>query len=133
MYSEFVSEFRNLRDSSDSHENIIDRFNSLCNTYINDVDYRNLVISKTNQYFAFLHVDKPVRKFFTSTNAVESFNSILERRRVVSGYNFQSKKNLFVNIYLLRENLLLKKWKYPNIHIYPFTYELNQRFDINFK
>jgi len=60
-------------------------------------------------YFNFTRLPLDVRKYFYTTNAVESYNSVLEKKRNLVGGFFQSMGYLKVNVYL--HNLRLKSKK----------------------
>ena len=78
--------------------------------------YISYIRGNIDYYTAFLFFSEDTRLAFYTTNAVESFNSVLEHIRGQKGGFFQSEDILFVNIYIRYINML-KKWKngYPKI------------------
>ena len=74
-------------------------------------------------YVAFLHLPLELRKFFYTTNSVESFNSVLEKIRIAHGGFFQSEQSLKINIYIRYLRLKGKKWTkgFPSIKVYLYA------------
>lgn len=83
---------------------------------------------KAKQYFAFTHLSPDVRKFFYTTNSVESFNSILEKHRLQMGGFFQSEECLQVNVFITLRRLHKKKWRNGIPLIKAALYSLRQLF-----
>lgn len=71
--------------------------------------YAKYLNSRIDQYLNFTRLEKPIRKYFNSTNTVESFNSILEKMRRKSGNFFQNENVLNINIFINYQKLR-KKW-----------------------
>ena len=78
-----------LLKSSSTHEQAHTDFKKILSEYEEKYPY---FIKYTKQraeyYFNFTHLPMDVRKYFYTTNAVESFNSILEDKRNQAGGNF---------------------------------------------
>jgi transposase-like protein len=74
-------------------------------------------------YVAFVHLPPELRKFFYTTNSVESFNSVLEKMRIASGGFFQSEQALKINVYIRYLRLKAKKWTkgFPSIKVYLYA------------
>lgn len=83
--------------------------------------------SRAEHYLAFLHLPEEVRKYFYTTNAVESFHSALERLRLRSGGFFQSAETLKVNVYI-HYRRIHQKWLNGIPQVRANLYLLRQRF-----
>jgi len=79
------------------------------------------------RYLAFLHLPEPLRKYFYTTNAVESFHSSLEAFRIRSGGFFQSSSTLKLNVFI-HYRKLQSKWQKGVPHVRSHLYWLRQRF-----
>jgi transposase-like protein len=79
------------------------------------------------RYLAFLTFPAATRKFFYTTNAVESFHASLERLRIRSGGFFQSETSLKVNTMLTYKNLR-DTWRKGTPHVRANLYRLQQIF-----
>jgi putative transposase len=75
------------------------------------------------RYTAFVHLPPELRKFFYTTNSVESFNSVLEKSRIAHGGFFQSEASLKINVYIRYLRLRGKKWRkgFPSIKVYMYA------------
>ena len=64
-------------------------FTNLCSSYKEKYPhYVKALLEDTDNYFAFIKLPKAARKYFYTTNIVESFNSILESSRQKNGVFF---------------------------------------------
>lgn len=79
------------------------------------------------RYLAFLDLPEPLRKYFYTTNAVESFHSSLEALRIRSGGFFQSSNTLKLNVFI-HYRKLQSKWQKGVPHVRSHLYWLRQRF-----
>lgn len=101
---------QSISEGKELFETMLDTLEPFYGSYISylrgNIDY----------YTAFLFFSEDTRFAFYTTNAVESFNSVLEKIRNQKGGFFQSEDILFVNIYIRYINMM-KKWKngYPKI------------------
>lgn len=82
---------------------------------------------QAHRYLAFLHLPEPLRKYFYTTNAVESFHSSLESFRIRSGGFFQSSDTLKLNVFI-HYRKLQSKWNKGVPHVRSHLYWLRQRF-----
>lgn len=111
-------------------------FEAACSSFIALCDswsatyptFMQALSSKAKHYFAFVHLHIDVRKFFYTTNSVESFNSILERHRLQMGGFFQSEECLRVNVFITLRKLHQNKWKNGVPLIKSALYTLRQLF-----
>lgn len=101
------------------------RFNTTCDEfekkYPHFIEHIRL---RGSHYLAFLHVPIEVRKFLYTTNAVESFNSTLEKIRQRLGGFFQNQEVLNINIHLHYQRLKEDKWSKGVPFIKARLYEL---------
>ena len=74
-------------------------------------------------YLAFVQLPPELRKFFYTTNSVESFNSVLEKVRIAHGGFFQSEDSLKINVYIRYLRLRGRKWSkgFPSIKVYLYA------------
>ena len=122
-----------LLKSSPTHEQAVDEFKKLLSDYKDKYPhFVKYTISRAEYYFNFTHLPLDVRKYFYTTNAVESFNSILEKKRNLAGGFFQSMEYLKVNVYLHYLRLKSKKWAKPTPFIKANLYSFNQLFATRF-
>lgn len=91
--------------------------------------YVSLLKEKASQYFACKDYPIEVQSYFSTTNAVESVNSSIEKIRVRMGGFFQSEKVIDINIYLFRNRMKNKKWKHAAPRIKNHEYDLLQLFN----
>jgi len=104
-------------------------FLNLCQQYQDKYPaYTKTLAQKASHYFAFMHLVKEVRKYFYTTNAVESFNSILETTRIRLGGFFQSEQVLKVNVFFTIKKLSSGKWRTGAPHIKANLYSIRQLF-----
>lgn len=105
------------------------KFEELCQNYQGKYPtFMAALVSKKVNYFAFMHLPMELRKYFYTTNAVESFNSILEKSRQKMGGFFQSEECLKVNVFFTLKKLNEHKWKNGVPHIKANLYSLRQLF-----
>lgn len=111
-----------------------DAFHALCAQYQAKYPaYMQLLSSKSIHYFAFMHLCPEVRKYFYTTNIVESFNSILEKSRIRMGGFFQSEQALKVNVFFIIKKLSAGKWRKGVPHIVSNLYSIRQLFAIRYE
>jgi len=126
-----------LLKSSPTHEQAVDDFKKLLSDYKDKYPhFVKYTISRAEYYFNFTHLPLDVRKYFYTTNAVESFNSIInsiiEKKRNLAGGFFQSMEYLKVNVYLHYLRLKSKKWAKSTPFIKANLYSFNQLFATRF-
>lgn len=93
-----ISKIKNYSKSyQDGKISFVKAFASYKNKYPAFISH---VEENIDNYIAFFHFPVEIRKYFYTTNSVESFNSILESIRLKSGGFFQSQETLKTNIYL---------------------------------
>lgn len=90
------------------------------------------VSKKKEKYLTFTKYPGEVRRHIYTTNAVESFNSMIERIRQRLGGYFQSEDILGVNLMLQYENLQKGRWQNPVPRLKGAEYEINQLFRLKF-
>jgi len=124
-----IQDIKSLNSSSVATDKFIDVIKSELSDkrYSKYLDY---LLQRAEHYFAFVDFPKSVRSSFSSTNVVESFNSMIEKIRIRSGGFFQSLNYLDVNMHLLRRSLVDKKWKKPAPKLQDKAYEINQLFTL---
>ena len=105
----------------------LSRFNTTCDEfekkYPHFIEHIRL---RGSHYLGFLQVPIEVRKFLYTTNAVESFNSTLEKIRQRLGGFFQNQEVLTINIHLHYQRLKENKWSKGVPFIKARLYELRQ-------
>ena len=124
----FNEEMKKIKDYK-TFEKATETFIKLCALYQEKYpEYVKALLADTNNYFAFMKLPKGARKYFYTTNIVESFNSILESSRQKSGGFFQSQDFLKVNIYINILNLSNRVWKKGIPLLKANLYEVRQLF-----
>ena len=109
-------------------------FQHLCQQYQAKYPaYVSLLASKAPLYFAFMYLCPEVRKYFYTTNLVESFNSILETTRIRMGGFFQSEQVLKVNVFFTIKKLGAGKWRKGAPHIVANLYSIRQLFAMRYE
>jgi transposase-like protein len=104
-----------LLKSSNTHEQAVEDFKKILSEYEKKYPhFIKYIKTRSEYYFNFVHLPPDVRKFFYTTNAVESFNSILENKRNRAGGFFQSMDYLKVNIYIHYQKLKTQNWSKPS-------------------
>ena len=84
------------------------------------------------RYIAFFKYPEKARKFFYSTNALENFNSVIERQvKSMAGF-FPSERYLDVNIYLARERVVKRRWRKGIPALKEVIYELTQIYNMQY-
>jgi len=91
------------------------------------------LISKKNQYLAFLKYPCEVRSCISSTNLVESVNRKIEDAELLSGGYFHSEGNLKMRLGLVIRELHLGKWRKPNWKIKSVSHILKAMFETRFE
>lgn len=125
IFNQSLQAMKLLSDKS----NALSQFELLCQQF--EAKYPSFIqalVSKAPLYFAFLVLPADVRKFFYTTNTVESFNSILEKTRQRMGGFFQSDEALKLNVFFTLRKLHQKKWKKGVPLIIGNLYSLRQLF-----
>ena len=90
-----------LENNFDSAKNaFIEVTNSFKKKYSS---YINHIQSRADHILCFMRLDQRLRKYFYTTNIVESFNNNLSTIEKNSGGFFRSKKMLEVNCYIIKE------------------------------
>jgi transposase-like protein len=118
-----------LLKSSNTHEQAVEDFKKILSEYEEKYPhFIKYIKTRSEYYFNFVHLPLDVRKFFYTTNAVESFNSILENKRNRAGGFFQSMDYLKVNIYIHYQKLKTQNWSKPSPLIRANLYSFNQLF-----
>ncbi len=118
-----------LLKSASTHEQAVEEFNKILSEYQEKYPHFIKYTKERSEYYCnFVHLPIEVRKFFYTTNAVESFNSILEDKRNRAGGFFQSMDYLKVNIYIHYLKLKTQKWSSPTPLIKANLYSFNQLF-----
>lgn len=109
------------------------KFEELCHEYLSKYPrFIKSILSQKENYVAFLKYPSDLRKHIYTTNAVESFNSIIEKARLQMGGFFQSVEIAEINIMLSRDNLKLTKWRKPIPGIRSCIYEITQMFNLRY-
>jgi len=125
---DFNSKLSNLKNSKDFETGLND-FNSFLDSYKDKYQtYVKYLKNNSKYYLAFLHLQLETRKYFYTTNSVESFNSILDKKRNLAGGFFQSMDYLKINIYIHYKSLKTQKWRKPSPLIKANIYFFNQLF-----
>lgn len=130
---EFNEKLKEIRIYSKDHqealaklEELLERFHG---KYPSFIEYLS---RKKEKYLSFTKYPKEVRGYIYTTNAVESFISMIEKIRQRLGGYFQSEDILGVNILLQYENLRKGKWREPIPKLKAAEYEINQMFRLRF-
>jgi len=89
--------------------------------------------SKREHYLAFLHYPDPVRKTFSTTNAVEAINGQLEISRLNSGGYFQSQPLAKAKLAIAITRLESKRWRRPAANLASALTDLNLMFQARFE
>ena len=129
---EFNKKLSNIKNQ-DSFDDALERFEELCQRY--DERYHTFVeylLQRKERYLVFLKYPEDTRRYIYTTNAVESFNSMIEARRNRIGGFFQSVEIAEINILLSYERLKSRKWKNPIPLIRASQYEITQMFNIRY-
>ena len=109
------------------------QFTTLCQTYQKHYPaFMQALQTKAEHYFAFLHLPTEVKKYFYTTNTVESFNSLLEKIRQQMGGFFQSEDCLKVNVFLTLRRLTESKWTKGMPHVIAQLYPMRQLFAVRY-
>lgn len=89
--------------------------------------YCQYLKNRSEQHLQFTKLNPMIRKYFYSTNTVESFNSILEKMRRKSGNFFQNKEVIKINLFINYKKLK-NRWKNGIPLVKTKMYEINQIF-----
>ena len=124
----FNEEMKKIKDTKTFKE-ATTAFTNLCSSYKEKYPhYVKALLEDTDNYFAFIKLPKAARKYFYTTNIVESFNSILESSRQKNGGFFQSQDCLKVNIDISILSLSNRIWKKRIPLLKANLYEVRQLF-----
>ncbi len=131
--AEFLKQLEFIKSSSSSAEAAVNLFVELCDKYKSKYPHfiDRLILNK-ERYFPFINYPYPVRKLIYTTNAVENFNSLLEKIRINNGGYFQSRDYVDAAVFVLANRLLNKKWNNPIPVLKGYEYEINQLFNLRF-
>ena len=110
-------------------ENAVNKFMDITEKYTKRYpSYIAYIQNKKELFLCFFRFDQNIRRYFYTTNLVESFNNILSTIEKNSGGFFRSKKMLELNCYIKRNQLKNKKWNKPVPLIKGNIYYLMQMF-----
>lgn len=130
--SEFNKKLSTIKNQ-DSFDDALEKFEELCQKYTGKYStFVEHLLQQKEKYLVFLKYPEDVRKYIYTTNAVESFNSMIEARRTRIGGFFQSVEIAEINILLSYERLKSRKWKNPIALIRASQYEITQMFNIRY-
>lgn len=130
--SEFIKELKLIRECSDYEEGS-KRFIELCKRFKDKYPrYMEYLLQRMDNYLHFLNLPEEIRRYFYTTNIVESFNSLMERMRYEKGWHFQSVGNLEIGILLVYKHLRGKRWEYPSPKIKAYQYQLNRIYRLQY-
>jgi transposase-like protein len=131
---DFTKVLKEIKDHSVNYEDGKHKFTKLLEKYKDKYpNYMKYLLDRMPNYLNFLKYPEKIRKFFYTTNIVESFNSMLEKVRYENGWHFQSVEFLEMNILLVYKHLKNNKWKNPIPRIKAYQYQLNRIFKIQFE
>jgi len=129
---QFKKELKQVKVQPD-YDMGLEQFKKLCESYKEKYPgFMKKLLSDAEKYVVFLKYPDEVRSYIYTTNAAESFNSMLEKERHRNGEYFQSVEVLELNVFLIRERLKEKNWKRPIPKIKNVEYELLQLFNLRF-
>lgn len=112
----------------DNFDTALEKVNALLDSFSKKYpSYIAELKNKITHYFLFIKIDKDIRAYFYTTNAVESFNSSLEKLRSRMGGFFQSEKTLKINVFIIYKKLKFK-WSKGIAKLMPKIYNLRQLF-----
>jgi len=130
---EFQQRMREIKASWDSEkakqkfEDLCDRFSAAAPHFIAELR------KKRDHYLAFLDYPDPIRRTFSTTNAVEAVNGQLERMRRNNGGYFQSDDTLKMKLALAIRFLDDGTWRIPAAGIRAALHQLNLQFISRFE
>ena len=129
---QFKKELKQVKVQPD-YETGLKQFKELCEKYKEKYPgFMKKLLSDAENYVVFLKYPDEVRSYIYTTNAAESFNSMLEKERHRKGEYFQPVEVLELNVFLKRERLKEKNWKNPIPKIKGVEYELLQLFNLRY-
>ena len=130
---QFKKELKQIKMQTD-YESGLEGFKDLCERYKEKYPgFMKKLQNDAEKYVAFLKYPDEVRSYIYTTNAAESFNSMLEKERHRKGEYFQSVEVLELNMFLIRERLKEKRWKKALPKIKGVEYELLQLFNLRYR
>lgn len=131
--SDFLKQLDFIKATAGSDEAAVNEFKDLCEKYKSKYPhFIDRLLFNKEKYFAFIKYPDTVRKIIYTTNAVENFNSLLEKIRINNGGFFQSREYVDAAVFVLANRLLNKKWKNPVPILKGCEYEINQLFNLRF-
>jgi len=129
---DFNYELKQIKECKEFDEGM-KRFSDLCDKYSTAYkSYMSFLKGKQEEYLCFLRFPMDIRKYIYTTNAVENFNSLMERARINNGGYFQSLDSANKTVFLIVENMHNNIWKKNNPIIKFCSYELEQKYSLTF-
>lgn len=130
---EFQQRMRALKASWDP-ERASAQFDDLCDRF--DASSPSFIAElrkKREHYLAFLHYPTPIRRGFSTTNAVEAINGQLERLRRNNGGYFHNEDALSFKLGMATSFLENGKWRSPAASVRAALHQLNAMFETRFE
>jgi len=125
---DFKAKLATLKNAKDFESGLND-FKAFLESYKDKYPaYIKYLKNNAPYYLNFLHLPQDTRKYFYTTNSVESFNSILEKKRNLADGFFQSLDYLKINISIHYKSLKTQKWRKPSPVIKANLYYFTQAF-----
>ncbi|QTA38891.1 IS256 family transposase [Thermosipho ferrireducens] len=129
---QFKKELKQIKVQPD-YDTGLEQLKKLCESYKEKYPiFMKKLLNDAEKYVVFLKYPDEVRSYIYTTNAAESFNSMLEKERHRKGEYFQSVEVLELNVFLIRERLKEKNWKNSIPKIKGVEYELLQLFNLRY-
>ncbi len=131
--AEFQERLRMIKNSYSAEraagdfEELCQRFESAAPAFIAELR------KKRDHYLRFLDYPLPLRRAFSTTNAVEAVNGQLERLRLNNGGYFQSETNLQLKLGIATRFLQDGKWRSPAAAVREVLPQLNAIFERRFE
>jgi len=124
----FVQRIRALKASWDPDQ-ASKQFDDLCQAFHAAAPtFCAELLKKKPHYLAFLQYPEPVRRTFSTTNAVEAINDQLERMRINSGGYFHSEDSLKLKLGITLDYLETGTWRRVSNSIQAVIHQLNAMF-----
>lgn len=125
---EFIDNLNSIINSHITFEQAQSKLSDMINAFKDKYPaYANYLTQRISNYLQFMHLNKNIRKYFYSTNTIESFNSIIETMRRKSGNFFQNQNVIKINIFINYKKIS-QKWKNGIPLVKFYLYEINQLF-----
>jgi len=123
----FNQEIENIKNAKD-FDSGMKSFDALLKSFTNKYpSYIEKLKDWKTYHLSFLRLPPDVRKYFNTTNAVESLNSGFEKIRVRMGGFFQSENALKINVFIMYTKLKFR-WSKGMALIKGYMYDLRQLF-----